>query len=85
MKKVYTKEETELFLMERNKQRFLDKEEKKNRPKLVHLSQKMIYAKDPNGKDLHFLVKAFKTGRTFVGSIRKQFTGEKRCNITNQL
>lgn len=62
MKKVYTKEETELFLMKRNQQRLIDRIAKKGRA-----------------------VSVYSGGGTFVGSIRKQFTGEKRCNITNQL
>lgn len=73
MKKEYTAEETAKFIFERNAKRTAEREAKKNRAVMVHLSKQsadtlLKYALSPKGK-------------TFVGSIRQQFTGPRRNNF----
>lgn len=82
IKKEYTAEETATFLFERNSKRNTERRERKT-PQFIHISQMMVRSKDANGNMLPFMIKAWKTGKTFVGSVRQQFTGEKRCGITN--
>lgn len=76
----YTQQETEQFLFERNTKREQERFAKKH-PQVVHIAQSMIDMKDKNGKLTGVKVKAFKTGKTFRGSVRTQFTGPKRNNF----
>lgn len=71
--KNYTPEETEKFLFERNSKRQQDREAKKLRPVMVHLSKQSM--------DTILKYALSGKGKTFVGSIRDKFTGPRRNNF----
>lgn len=69
----YTKEQTEQFLFERNSKRNQEREGKKNRPVMVHLSKHSL--------DYYLKYGLKAKGVTFTGSIREKFTGPRRNNF----
>lgn len=72
-KKNYTQEETAQFKSERNAKRDNERIAKKN-PEMVHVSVRTGTDKITG---LPFRTK----GKTFIGSIRNQFTGPRRNNF----
>jgi hypothetical protein len=69
----YTKEETEQFKFDRNQKRKADKEAKRLRGVMVHLSKHSL--------DYYLKYGLKPKGVTFVGSIREKFTGLRRNNF----
>jgi hypothetical protein len=72
-KQIYTQAETEAYLFARNQQRQNEREAKKKRPVMVHLSKHAI--------DTILKYGLSKKGTTFTGSIREKFTGPRRNNF----
>ena len=69
----YTKEQTEQFLFERNSKRSQEREAKRLRPIMVHLSKQAM--------DTILKYGLSTKGKTFRGSIREKFTGPRRNNF----
>jgi hypothetical protein len=72
-KKDFTPQQTAKFISDRNLKRYNERQAKKNRPVMVHLSKHSL--------DYYLKFGLKPKGTTFIGSIRSKFTGPRRNNF----